>query len=263
MNKNNQIIYITEPTEVSMADEWYDYTTLNHFWIRHRNFVFDRHFSKIIRNSQLIGEIGCGNGLMLSYIASQYEKAVDGFELNLAALEMCSSVPGNLYIYDILTRNPQFIEKYDVIMLLDVIEHIEDETPFLLAAREHLKPDGLIIIGVPMRQELYSAYDTVAGHYRRYSTRSLKGLVHSCGFEVKKIIHWGHVFIPLLILRKAMLARAKKEDIIRKGFGVSNFMNACLSPFKYLEYIPTFDMIGSSSFLLAQKNHPIEFNQIK
>lgn len=250
---NNQIIYLSDPSSVSMADEWYDYSSSKHFWVKHRNLVFDRNFRNVIRNSELIGEIGCGNGLIISHIDRLYQKAVDGFELNLSALEICPTVPGNLYIYDIFDRNPELVEKYDLLMLIDVIEHIEDEKPFLLAVREHLKPGSFLMIGVPMRQELYSAYDIAAGHYRRYSTKSLKSLVQSCGFEVKQIIHWGQVYIPLLMLRKAMLAGMKKEDVIRKGFGVSNLMNACLSPLRYLEIIPTFNMTGTSSFLLAQK----------
>ena len=253
MNNNNRIIHLNTPCSVSMADDWYDYGTMDHFWVRHRNAVFDRHFGDIIRASQFIGEIGCGNGLMLSYIASQYKKAADGFELNLSALDLCPTIPGTLYVYDILSKNPHLVEKYDLIMLIDVIEHIEDETPFLLAAREHLKPGGLLIIGVPMRQHLFSAYDVAAGHYRRYSTRNLKSLVQNSGFEVKKIVQWGHLYIPLLMLRKYMLAGAKEEDVIRKGFGSSSIINTCLSPLRYLDFIPTFGITGTSSFLLAQK----------
>lgn len=56
----NHIVTMNSPTTVSMADAWYEHTNPNHFWIRHRNAVIDRHFGSIIRRSELIGEIGCG-----------------------------------------------------------------------------------------------------------------------------------------------------------------------------------------------------------
>jgi hypothetical protein len=55
------------------------------------------------------------------------------------------------------------------------------------------------------------------------------------------------------MLRKYMLAGAKEEDVIRKGFGSSSIINTCLSPLRYLDFIPTFGITGTSSFLLAQK----------
>lgn len=252
----NHIVTMNSPTTVSMADAWYEHTNPNHFWIRHRNAVIDRHFGSIIRRSELIGEIGCGNGLILTHIAKTYKKAVDGLDLNLSALQLCPTIPGTLYVYDILTLNPKMVNKYDLILLIDVLEHIEDEIKFLVAAHEHLKPGGFLILGVPMRQHLFSAYDRAVGHYRRYSTNYLKSVVLASGFQIHRIVQWGHVYIPLLILRKLILQlqpAIAQEEIVNKGFGISKFANFCLAFLKYFDIIPTFNFTGTSSLLLAQK----------
>lgn len=253
MEVTNQIITISNPASVSMADSWYQYGTDDHFWVRHRNIVFDRHFGSLIRSVEQIGEVGCGHGLLLSHIAKAYNQAADGFELNLNALKLCPPVPGNLYVYDIFVRHPEFTNKYDVLILMDVLEHIEDEEGFLKAVQDHLKPGGFLIIGVPMRQHLYSAYDKADGHYRRYSSRYLRSTVKSSGFQIRKVVEWGHSYIPILMLRKWMLRNSSGSEAIQQGFAISPTLNQVLSQLKYLDYFPTFGITGASSILLAQK----------
>lgn len=253
MEVTNRIITLSNPTPVSMADSWYQHGTSEHFWVRHRNVVFDRHFSPLIRNVDQIGEVGCGHGLMLHHIAETHRKPVDGFELNLMALELCPPVPGNLYVYDILSRSSELVNKYDVLILMDVIEHIEEEVKFLEAVRDHLKVGGFVIVGVPMRQHLYSAYDEADGHFRRYSSRYLRSVIECAGFQVQKVVEWGHVYIPLLMMRKLMLQNSSGSTAIQKGFAVSKPLNQALSLLKYLDFIPTFNLTGASSLVLAQK----------
>jgi cyclopropane fatty-acyl-phospholipid synthase-like methyltransferase len=254
MNVANQIIQLNEPAPVSMADSWFEHGTPDHFWVRHRNAVLDRHFKKIIRSAEQIGEVGCGSGLILHHLNQAYQKAADGFELNLTALNHCPKLPGDLYIYDILRRHPKLTERYEVLLMMDVLEHIENETEFLEAVGDHLKPDGHLIIGVPMRQHLYSAYDAAAGHYRRYSTQHLKSVVQASGFTVKEVVQWGHVYIPLLMVRKMILKNISGEAAIKQGFATSPLMNQLLSLLRYLDFvIPNIGITGTSAFLLAQK----------
>lgn len=60
-------------------------------------------------------------------------------------------------------------EKFDAILYIDVIEHIEDDKKELQLAAQHLKPGGALLIIVPAHQFLYSPFDKAIGHYRRYS----------------------------------------------------------------------------------------------
>ena len=251
----NEIKFLNEPSPVSMADEWFAHGTSDHFWVRHRNELIRKNFGNFISESNEVGEIGCGSGLVLSYLSKTLHRKIDGFELNLNALRLCPKVDGALYIYDILQRQAAYLEKYDLLMMMDVLEHIKNEQEFLCAARDHIIPQGYLLIGVPMRQHLYSAYDRADGHYRRYSQKYLKSVVESSGFNIIDVVQWGHTYLPLLLLRKIILGdRITGDQAIKQGFAISPSMNKLLGTLKYLDGVPSFSMTGSSSMVLAQKN---------
>ncbi len=70
-------------------------------------------------------------------------------------------------------------DKFDAILYIDVLEHIEDDRAEALAAIEHLKPGGFLIILSPAHQYLYSPFDKAIGHFRRYSLEELRATVPS------------------------------------------------------------------------------------
>ncbi len=63
--------------------------------------------------------------------------------------------------------------KFDAIVYLDVLEHIEDDRAEMKRAAGHLKRNGVLIILAPAHQWLYAPFDEAIGHYRRYSKASL------------------------------------------------------------------------------------------
>lgn len=64
-------------------------------------------------------------------------------------------------------------EKFDSILYIDVLEHIEDDQAELARAIELLEPGGVLIALVPAYQWLFTPFDRAIGHYRRYTKRSL------------------------------------------------------------------------------------------
>jgi SAM-dependent methyltransferase len=65
-------------------------------------------------------------------------------------------------------------EKFDAIIYIDVIEHIEDDATELQRAYHYLKDGGVLMILVPAHQFLFSAFDSAIGHYRRYNKSMLR-----------------------------------------------------------------------------------------
>ena len=125
------IIHFSEGMPVNMADSWFEVATLDHFWIRRRFDVLRRLLGKDYRPSGLVAEVGCGHGLVQSQFRSAYGLAVDGFELNEHALAASVATDQPRFIYDIHERREELGGKYDLIILFDVIEHIEDDAGFL------------------------------------------------------------------------------------------------------------------------------------
>ncbi len=69
--------------------------------------------------------------------------------------------------------------------LFDVLEHIEDDVGFLKTLKEVLVPEGRVFLTVPAYNFLRSDEDDEAGHYRRYTIRTLSDRVRAAGFEVE------------------------------------------------------------------------------
>jgi|HubBroStandDraft_1064217.scaffolds.fasta_scaffold00855_18 2-polyprenyl-3-methyl-5-hydroxy-6-metoxy-1,4-benzoquinol methylase len=70
-------------------------------------------------------------------------------------------------------------ERFDNVLYIDVLEHIEDDRDEVRRARDHLNPGGTLIILVPAHQSLYSPFDAAIGHFRRYDREQLSSLCPS------------------------------------------------------------------------------------
>lgn len=215
--QNTNIEFLSEPTNYSMADEWYDLAGLDHFWIKWRFDIL----KKIITKEYTWGEvldIGCGNGLVGGQIENNYGRRISGCDLNLIAMRKVAFGYNHLYFYNIHKRYGEFKEFFSTVLLMDVLEHISDPGEFLNAVNFHLKPEGRVIINVPAIQMFYSKYDQVAGHIKRYDINSLNIELRSAGLCLEKYTYWGFNLIPLLFIRKFMLRFCKNDAVIGMGF---------------------------------------------
>lgn len=73
---------------------------------------------------------------------------------------------------------------FDTVVLVNVLEHIEDDGDALRTILRGLRPGGTVVLFVPAFQALYSEFDRLVGHYRRYRKGELAALVKGAGFEV-------------------------------------------------------------------------------
>ena len=221
------VTYLSPPMPVNMGDWWFDVATNDHFWIRRRFEVMQRLADAVIRNCTRAAEIGCGNGLLQRDIEDRYGKPITGFELNEVALQKNLSRMSPLYCYDIHQRNPDFRARFDLLLLFDVLEHIDDESEFLQSVKFHLADSGSILINVPAHPSLYSDYDRAAGHVRRYSTSQLASVAERNGLKARALTYWGLPLIPLLLLRKMMsLAQSNgKAGFDSRGPGINTALS--------------------------------------
>lgn len=75
-------------------------------------------------------------------------------------------------------------ESYDTIILVNVLEHIEDDALAVRQLAAALNPGGRLVLWVPAFQELYSDFDRQIGHYRRYRRATLATLAADAGLEL-------------------------------------------------------------------------------
>jgi SAM-dependent methyltransferase len=248
-----EIGFISSPAGVDMADSWYEIATPNHFWIRRRFDVLMRLTRGLYNPSHRVAEIGCGNGLL----QCQFEKSlginVDGFDLNCYALQENVSNTSSIFCYDVQDRCADLCELYDIILLFDVLEHIESESAFLDAVLFHLKPGGYLIVNTPALMSLYSKYDQIAGHKRRYSYDTLSSLLRSHNLSIPTWSYWGLPFLPLLHLRRRLVSSERDDRVIQKGYDARGpIMNKLLYLLAHLETVPNVTT-GTSIMMVSSK----------
>ncbi|MBV9489519.1 MAG: class I SAM-dependent methyltransferase [Verrucomicrobia bacterium] len=249
----NRIEFISQPEPVSMADDWFAIANLDHFWIRRRFQVATRLLRGINLKGCAIGEIGCGNGLVQRQFEERFGTPVDGHDLNLISLRQNVSRLSPLRCYNIFERRPEFRQRYDLLLLFDVLEHIEDDDAFLDAALDMLQPDGRLMVNVPALRSLFSAYDRAAGHVRRYSLPELADRLEKHGLVVEQATYWGLSLLPALWIRKRILAGVKPEQVIRRGFSpVNRVVNEGMLLLSKVEPLPQ-KVAGTSVMALGRR----------
>ena len=201
-----------------MADEWFQLNSIHHFWMKWRFHIIRQMIEPYLFDGIKILEIGCGNGAVMKQFEMELKLVIDGCDLNENALLHFEEVSGKVFLYNIYDLNHLMTGKYDMILLLDVLEHIENDHLFLETAKKHLSPGGYILIGVPAFNALFSKYDKYVGHRRRYTLGSLKKLLHSSGLTILDSRYWGLSMIPVVILRKWYMFFIPEKMIVKKGF---------------------------------------------
>lgn len=213
-----RLIYLSQNEAVSMSDEWFDYADVQHFWSVWRFEALKKVLKGELSSGKKILEIGCGSGMFLRQLENDLGIVADGCDLNVAALERAAAVSGKLFVYNILDHHPSMISQYDIVMLLDVLEHIADDALFLKAAADCLRPGGVLVVAVPAHPWLFSVYDRMVGHQRRYSSTQLYRLLYHLNNIKPAISFWGFALLPLLMFRKMLLPLISEKRTVRSGF---------------------------------------------
>jgi SAM-dependent methyltransferase len=213
---------ISPPTGVEFPDEWYGLTADTHFWFQWRLEAALRQVREVrlpTTERLLALEVGSGTGVLRDQLEAATAWKIDITDLNLKALQDSRPGRGRTLYYDILECREAFREAYDVVILYDVLEHIEHTRPFVDAVLAHLKPGGYLLLNVPALQILRGEYDLAAGHHRRYSRSTLAQEFAGTSLEIRDLRYWGFFLLPVLVLRKAVQrSGAAPEDTIRSGF---------------------------------------------
>ena len=85
---------------------------------------------------------------------------------------------------------------FDLVALLDTVEHIPDEFGVLAEVRRVLKPGGALIVTVPAFMWLWSYNDEINDHQRRYTAEGLRQKLELCGFAVQRISYNNFFLFP-------------------------------------------------------------------
>lgn len=165
------------------------------WWFKHRNKMIETGINRYPPSENTIVDVGGGNGYVAAYLKDCGYKIVL-FEPGIQGIINAKSRGIDNLICAPLNATTAKANSIGSIGIFDVLEHMENEREFLNEMYRALKPDGLIYITVPAHMFLWSDEDESAGHFRRYSLKSLCEVLTANGFEVL----FGTYFFRLLAL---------------------------------------------------------------
>ena len=141
----------------------------------------------------------------------------------------------NAVVFDAGAPWPLVQSCFDAVLVLDVLEHLEDEVTCLSEAHRVLRPGGVAILTVPAYPFLFSSWDRALGHKRRYSIPRIERVLADAGFKSARITHWNVLSVPAaLVLRGA--GRLLQKNRKRAEFpDVPRVVNALLKWWGRLE----------------------------
>ncbi|MGI8705849.1 MAG: class I SAM-dependent methyltransferase [Sphingomicrobium sp.] len=187
-----------------------------HWWFAARRDILDSVIRRIVRpppNAQIL-EIGCGTGHNLEML-SRFG-AVEATELNDSARELASRRFGRTIEAAALPDLSMFAKSsFDMIALLDVLEHIPDDGQSLRAIRSALKPGGKLLVTVPGNPWMWSAHDLAHHHHRRYRKSQLRDLATNAGFAVDLLSPFNTLLFPAVAAARIggkLLRREAADD---------------------------------------------------
>ncbi len=92
----------------------------------------------------------------------------------------------------------------ELVFLMDVLEHIEDDESFLKNFLGQMKQSAGILISVPAVPYLYSSWDKTLGHYRRYTKKGLNDIIKNAGGRVRYITYCFTYILPIVLVRRKL-----------------------------------------------------------
>lgn len=153
------------------------------FWFRHRNRVIAAAVERYPPADGPIFDLGGGNGYVSLGLQQAHQETVLVEPGRSGALTALRRGVGTVVCASVETAGFR-AGSLPGAGLFDVLEHIEDDLEFLRKLRTALHRRGRLYLTVPAFRWLWSNEDKFAGHFRRYTIRSLTQLIHKANFDL-------------------------------------------------------------------------------
>ncbi|MDQ2794689.1 MAG: class I SAM-dependent methyltransferase [Bacteroidota bacterium] len=174
-----------------------------HWWFAsRRDAVYDLIAGLQLPKNAAILEIGCAGGPLMQRLRAAGYPDLTGIDVSPPAIELAQArdVP-SVSVMD--GANLTFGNaRFDLFIASDVLEHIEDEGRTLHEWPRVLKPDGQLLVFVPAHAYLWSEYDVVNHHFRRYPRQGLAAALGRAGLHTVRSSFWNAaMYLPTAALR--------------------------------------------------------------
>jgi SAM-dependent methyltransferase len=169
-----------------------------------------------IRAPLRVLDAGCGWGVTLKALEERRFR-VTGMDISRRTLLALDRPDRELVEADLTKPWPTGLPRYDAVLSLDVIEHLDDDRTAVARLGELVVPGGVLVISVPALPELFTEFDRIQGHRRRYLPDTLRAAFDGTDLELERIFWWGSWLVPIL-KRSRRTQRAVSNESIAMAY---------------------------------------------
>jgi SAM-dependent methyltransferase len=185
-----------------------------HWWFRARRDIVwslvGRFVDRAAERRLRICELGCGTGGNLAAVADRHE--VIGVECSPRALAYARRRLGERVIRGSLPNDVDLpSNSFDVVLLMDVLEHVEDDARSAATAMQLIRPGGIVVATVPAYQWLYTARDVQHHHFRRYNKRRFQSLWSGDECDTLLLSHYNSFLFPIAAVAR-LASKIRRTD---------------------------------------------------
>jgi SAM-dependent methyltransferase len=179
----------------------------HHWWFRGRRRILERLLARLdLPPGARVLDLGCGTGANGPVLAAG-GRFVVGAERSALPLALAGTGDRGHAVRvraDALAL-PFGARSFDLVVALDVLEHIDDDQGAARELYRVTRPGGALVVFVPALQLLWGLQDEVSHHRRRYGARALRHIVGEAGYQVERVTFFNSLlFAPVLAARLAM-----------------------------------------------------------
>ncbi|OQX71686.1 hypothetical protein B6D52_00705 [Candidatus Parcubacteria bacterium 4484_255] len=224
-----------------------------YWWFSARQKIIMALVSKAIavqKNLNIL-DAGCGAGNFI--VPMRKYGQVWAVDNSPHAIKFCQTKKIRVYKSSLKTM-PFADNFFDITLVLDVLEHINDDSIAIKELKRVTKKNGLIFITVPAYQFLWSYHDVSHNHKRRYTIKTLKNKLRKNNLQVLKATYFNtFLFLPIVLIRFIKkLSHSEKPDINRINPLLNTFLEFIFSCEKQLIKHINFPF-GISLIIIAKK----------
>lgn len=234
-----------------------------HWWHITKRELIANYIQKYIDTSEKkinILEIGAGTAnISGEFIEKAYVTILDKSKLSISYCRK-KGVKDLIHV-DFEKYKDYKKNHYNIVITSDILEHLKNDYQALEKIFFMLKKKGVLIIHSPANPKLFSYWDKVLGHYRRYEKKKLHRLLQQIGFKVTHSSYRIFFLYPFIIIFRyinELLQRNKTKipsDFTRLPFLNSIFLAVIkLENFLLVKNIVSFPF-GTSIFIIAEKEN--------
>lgn len=175
------------------------YLEENHWWHINKRRLINNFIKQYSQGKNKILDVGCGTGKNIEAFSELGQ--CYGIDSSSEAIKFCKKRGIKTAILGSIEKIPFPKKTFNITTALDVLEHVDDEKS-LKEIHRILKNQGIVVITVPAFPQLWSRWDEVLHHKRRYTKQTLEKVLQDNEFEVLKISYiYSFLILPVYLVR--------------------------------------------------------------